>query len=75
MYMVCWLLGLWCLTPLLTTFQLNRGGQFYWRRKLECTEKTSDQSLVTDKLYQIMLYGVQLAMIGIRTHNVTSDRH
>jgi hypothetical protein len=67
----CERLVLWCLMPLSTIFQLYRGGQFFWWRKPEYLEKTTELPQVIDKLLSHNV--VHLTLIEIRTHNISGD--
>jgi hypothetical protein len=50
-------------------------GQFYWWRKPEYPEKTTDLSQVTDKYYHTLLYRINPAMHAVCTHNVSGYMH
>jgi hypothetical protein len=55
--------GLYCLMPLLTIFQLYRGGQFYWWRKPDVPGENHRHVSRTDKVitYVVQMYRVHLA--------------
>ena len=54
--------------------QLYRSGHFYWQRRQEYLEKTTDlPHSLTDFITKI--HRVHLIISGIRTHNFSGDRH
>jgi hypothetical protein len=57
------ILGLWYLTPHSPIFQLYCSGQFYWWRKLEYPEKTTDLPQIRQTL-SLNVVSVHLAWVG-----------
>ena len=64
--LVGWLV-IWSLTPFSATFQLYRGCLFYWKRKPENPEKTTNLSEITDKLIHIMVYTLPWSRFELTT--------
>jgi hypothetical protein len=55
----------WCLAPFNATYIV--AVSFYWRRKPEDPDKTTDLSQITDKFYHIMLYTSPWSRFELRT--------
>jgi hypothetical protein len=53
-------LGLWCLMPLSTIFQLYYCGQFYWKEETGVRRKNHNPVVSYWQIYHIMLYQVHL---------------
>jgi hypothetical protein len=66
-------LGLWCLTSLSTMFQLYHGSQFYCWRKQEYQRKPPTCSHWQTSSHNVVSSTPHLS--GIRTHNISGDRH
>ena len=56
--------GLWCSMPFFNNISVI--SQFYWWRKPENREQTTNLPEVSDKLYHIMLYRLRLTWVGFK---------
>jgi hypothetical protein len=63
--------GLWCLTPLSTIFQLYRGSQFYWWRKLEYPESTTDHGQATGQIFHLRLQVERTLFCNLQSNVIT----
>jgi hypothetical protein len=64
-FMIDMLIDCWCLTPISAIFQLCHGNQFYWLKKPEYPERTTDHGQATGKLYHL-----RLSYFKLRFHNI-----
>jgi hypothetical protein len=58
-------IGLWCITPLLTIFQLYRGGSVFFGGGNRSSQRKPDMPQVTDKLYHIILYRYMYCVVNV----------